>query len=150
MINQESNKVSIIVPIYKSEKYLSRLIESIQCQTYQNYELILVDDELPNNSGKICEEFAAKGKRIVVIHKKNGGCSEARNTGLSLVTGEYLTFIDGDDWMEPDCLEYFVTLMEENNCKMAMSDNLMKESSSKQIKHDSIRILNSEDAVCAV
>ena len=148
-INQEK-KVSIIVPIYKSEDFLPRLIESMQKQTYTNLEIILVDDESPDNSGKICDEYASKDGRIKVVHKKNAGCSEARNTGLGLVTGYYLTFIDGDDWMEPDCIEYFVTLMEENNCQMAMSDNLMKESSPTQIKEDNIRILTNEQAVCTI
>ena len=149
-VQNELKKVSIIVPIYKSEPFLPRLIESMQNQTYSNLEIILVDDESPDNSGKICDEYAEKDTRIKVIHKKNGGCSEARNTGLKLVTGYYLTFIDGDDWMEPDCIEYFVNLMEKNDCQMAMSDNLMKESSPVQIEKDNIRILTNEQAVCTI
>lgn len=146
----KKKKVSIIVPIYKSEAFLPRLIESMQGQTYSNLEIILVDDESPDNSGIICDEYAAIDERIKVIHKKNGGCSEARNSGLELVTGDYLTFIDGDDWMEPDCIEYFVSLMENNDCQMAMSDNLMKESTPKQIDKDSVRILTNEEAVCTI
>ena len=145
-----TKKVSIIVPVYKSEAFLPFLIDSMLAQSYSNLEIILVDDESPDRSGEICDEYAAKDERIKVVHKKNGGCSEARNTGLKLVTGDYLTFIDGDDWMEPDCIKYFVTLMEENNCQMAMSDNLMKASSPKQIEKDRIKILNNEEAVCAI
>ena len=77
-------KVSIIAPIYKSEPFLSVMIDSILSQTYQNFELILVDDGSPDNSGKICDEYATKDNRIIVIHKENGGTSEARNEGLIL------------------------------------------------------------------
>ena len=143
-------KVSIIAPIYKSEEFLPKMVESIRKQTYQNFELILVDDESPDNSGKLCDEYAQKDVRIKVIHKKNGGCSSARNEGLKHVTGEYLTFIDGDDWMEPDCLEYFVTLIESNDCEMAMSRNLMMDSKPNQIKNDEVCVLTPEQAVCCI
>lgn len=143
-------KVSIIVPIYKSEKYIEKLIQSVINQTYKNIELILVDDESPDNSGKICDEYAKKDNRIVVIHKKNGGCSEARNTGLEHVTGDYLTFIDGDDWIESDCIEYFVSLMEKNDCQMAMSDCLFTTRDRKQNAKDNIRVWDSERALCCI
>ncbi len=143
-------KVSIIAPIYKSEPFLSVMIDSILSQTYQNFELILVDDGSPDNSGKICDEYATKDNRIIVIHKENGGTSEARNEGLKLVSGEYLTFIDGDDWFEPDCLEYFVSLMELNDCQMAMSDQVMMKSRPQQIKDDKIQILTNEQAICSI
>lgn len=126
------------------------MIDSILSQTYQNFELILVDDGSPDNSGKICDEYATKDNRIIVIHKENGGTSEARNEGLKLVSGEYLTFIDGDDWFEPDCLEYFVSLMELNDCQMAMSDQVMMKSRPQQIKDDKIQILTNEQAICSI
>ena len=93
-------KVSIVVPVYKSEAFLPKLIDSVLGQSYTNFELILVDDESPDNSGKICDDYAQKDKRILVIHKKNGGCCDARNKGLEVATGEYLMLADGDDWLE--------------------------------------------------
>lgn len=105
-------KVSIVVPVYKSEAFLPKLIDSVLGQSYTNFELILVDDESPDNSGKICDDYAQKDKRILVIHKKNGGCCDARNKGLEVATGEYLMLADGDDWLETDCVEYLVGLME--------------------------------------
>ena len=143
-------KVSIIVPIYKSEMYLEKLIQSVLNQSYHAWELILVDDGSPDNSGKICDEYASKDDRIIVIHKKNGSCSEARNTGLQYVTGYYLTFIDGDDWIEDDFLEYFVSLMEKNNCQMAMSDCLFTTRNRRQNTTDNIRIWDKEQALCCI
>lgn len=105
-------KVSIIVPVYKSEKYLHKLVDSVLNQTYKNIELILVDDESPDDSGRICDDYARMDKRVTVIHKKNGGCCDARNKGLEVATGEYLMLADGDDWLESDCVEYLVGLME--------------------------------------
>ncbi len=143
-------KVSIVVPIYKSEAFLPKLIDSVLNQTYKNVELILVDDGSPDNSGKICDEYAKKDNRIVVIHKENGGCSDARNVGLKSVTGEYLTFIDGDDWFEPDCIEYLVKLIEDYGCDMSMTDCLMTTGNRRQTKKDDIRVLSAEEAICAI
>lgn len=98
----ENKKISIIVPIYNVEKYLAECIESIQNQSYSNIEIILVDDESPDNSGKIAEEYASTDKRIKVIHKKNGGLSDARNAGMEVATGDYLMFVDSDDLLTPD------------------------------------------------
>ena len=92
--------VSIIIPVYKVEKYLSKCIESIFKQTYFDLELILVDDGSPDNCPMICDEYAKKDSRIRVIHKKNGGLSDARNAGLEIATGEYIGFVDSDDWIE--------------------------------------------------
>ena len=98
-------KVSVIVPIYKVEKYLADCIESIITQSYQNIELILVDDGSPDKSGEIAEEYAKKDDRIKVIHKPNGGLSDARNAGMEKATGDYLMFIDSDDLMMPDAIK---------------------------------------------
>ena len=92
--------ISVIVPVYKVEEYLSRCIDSILKQTYKNLEIILVDDGSPDNCGKICDEYALKDERIKVIHKQNGGLSSARNSGLDAATGEYVTFVDSDDWID--------------------------------------------------
>ena len=99
-------KFSIIVPIYGVEKYISRCINSVLDQSYNNYELILVDDGSPDGCPLICDEYADKDERILVIHKKNGGSSDARNVGIEKATGEYILFLDGDDyWLEIDLLE---------------------------------------------
>ena len=92
--------ISIIIPIYNVEKYLKRCVESVVNQTYKNLEIILVDDGSPDNCGKICDEFARKDERIKVIHKKNGGLSDARNAGIDVAKGEFLSFIDSDDYVD--------------------------------------------------
>ena len=99
--------ISIIVPVYKVEKYLNRCIDSILAQTYADFELILVDDGSPDNSGSICDEYAQKDSRIRVIHKENGGVSTARNAGMKDAKGEWITFIDSDDWVDGTYLEDF-------------------------------------------
>ena len=97
-------KVSIIVPVYKVEKYLRKCIDSIINQTLKDIEIILVDDGSPDNCGKICDEYAAKDTRIKVIHKENGGLSSARNAGMEVAEGEYIGFVDSDDWIESDLI----------------------------------------------
>ena len=89
--------LSVIVPVYNVEKYLSRCIDSILSQTFTDFELILVDDGSPDNCGSICDEYAKKDKRIIVIHQQNRGVSSARNKGLDIARGEYVTFVDSDD-----------------------------------------------------
>jgi len=94
--------VSVIVAVYNIEEYLPRCVDSILAQTYRNLEIILVDDGSKDQSGNICDSYAEKDRRIKVIHKKNGGLSDARNAGMNAATGEYIGFVDGDDWIEPD------------------------------------------------
>lgn len=101
----KSKKVSIIVPVYKVEKFLERCVESIIKQTYQNIEIILIDDESPDECPKMCDQYEIKDNRIKVIHKKNGGLSDARNAGLDIASGEYIAFVDSDDWIESDFIE---------------------------------------------
>lgn len=96
--------ISIIVPVYKTEKYIHQCVKSILSQTYTNFELILVDDGSPDNCGTICDEYASNDSRIVVIHKENGGVSSARNAGLDIAKGKYITFVDSDDWLHQDFL----------------------------------------------
>lgn len=100
-------KVSIIVPIYNSELHLSRCINSILAQTYTNFELILINDGSSDSSGKLCNDYATKDSRIIVIHKENEGTSSARNKGLEIAKGEYITFIDSDDTISTDYLSTF-------------------------------------------
>ena len=97
--------ISVIVPIYNVEKYLSRALDSILAQTYHNWEAILVDDGSTDKSGSIADEYAQKDERFKVIHKENGGLSDARNVGMEHVTGEYLLFLDSDDFLHPQLME---------------------------------------------
>ena len=97
--------ISVIIPVYKVEQYLPRCVESILEQTFQNWELLLIDDGSPDCSGLICEEYAKKDSRIRVFHKENGGVSSARNLGIDNATGEWITFIDSDDYIQPGFLE---------------------------------------------
>ncbi len=110
--------VSVIVPVYKVEKYLEKCIESILAQTYKDFELILVDDGSPDNSGAICDEYAKKDSRIKVIHKENGGASSARNTGIEVAQGEFINFIDSDDIIPVDSLAKLINLQKKNNADL--------------------------------
>ncbi|MDV4769588.1 glycosyltransferase, partial [Enterococcus faecium] len=98
-------EISIIVPVYKVEPYLRKCVDSILAQTFTDFEVILVDDGSPDNSGKICDEYASKDSRVRVIHKKNGGLSSARNAGIDVARGKYLGFVDSDDYIEKDMYE---------------------------------------------
>lgn len=108
-------KISIIVPVYRVEKYINRCLDSILNQSYKNLEIILVDDGSPDRCGEICEEYAKKDSRIRVIHKENGGLSDARNFGMKYITGEYTLFLDSDDYIEKDCIETLLKIAQENN-----------------------------------
>lgn len=99
------SKLSIIVPVYNVERYLCKCIDSILNQSFKDLELILVDDGSIDNSGEICDKYSCKDKRVKVIHKKNGGVSSARNTGLKIANGEYIGFVDPDDWIETNMYE---------------------------------------------
>ena len=107
--------ISVIVPVYNVEEYVEKCVLSIINQTYKNLEIILVDDGSTDNSGKICDEIAIKDNRIKVIHKKNGGLSDARNVGIDIAKGDYLGFVDSDDYIDPDM--YSILLNNMNNCK---------------------------------
>ncbi len=97
--------ISVIVPVYNVEQYLHRCIDSILAQTYTNLEIILVDDGSPDRSGEICDAYAVQDSRVKAIHQENGGLSAARNAGLDICTGEYITFVDSDDYIEPDMIQ---------------------------------------------
>ena len=113
-------ELSIIVPVYKVEKYLPRCIDSILAQTFGDFELILIDDGSPDGCGRICDEYARKDKRIVVIHQKNMGVSAARNAGLDIARGRYIGFVDSDDWIEPRMYEVMMDAIRENGADMAV------------------------------
>lgn len=115
-------KLSVIVPVYKVEPYIHKCVDSILGQTYTNLEVILVDDGSPDNCGKICDEYAAKDKRVKVIHKKNGGLSDARNAGIDISTGDIIGFIDSDDYIEARMYQEMIDYMEHNNLDIVCAD----------------------------
>ena len=116
---EKEDLISIVIPVYKVEKYLEKCIESIINQTYKNLEIIIVDDGSPDNCPQMCDEFAKSDKRIKVIHKENGGLSDARNAGIDIATGKYITFIDSDDYVSDDYVEYMYRLIKKHNTKIA-------------------------------
>ena len=113
--------VSVIIPIYKVEKYLRKCIDSVLNQTYQDFEIILVDDCSPDNCPEICDEYAKKDSRIMVIHKENGGLSSARNAGIKVARGEYLAFVDSDDTIKENFLKTLVEGLEDNSADLCAS-----------------------------
>ena len=112
--------ISVIIPVYKVEDYLTACVESVQAQTYQNIEIILVDDGSPDNCPNMCDEFAARDSRIRVIHKENGGLSSARNAGIEAAKGEYLAFLDSDDLWTPLFLERLYRAIEETDADFSV------------------------------
>ena len=108
-------KISIIVPVYNVEQYLERCVESLINQTYKNIEIILVDDGATDNSGQLCDELAQRDPRIVVYHKVNGGLSDARNYGIDKASGDYIGFIDSDDFIDDDMYEVLLSNILEYN-----------------------------------
>lgn len=122
------NKISIIVPIYNVANNLHRCIDNILSQTYMELEVVLVDDGSTDSSGSICDEYAKNDNRIKVIHKQNGGSASARNAGLSVAKGDYITFVDGDDWIESDGLEKMMLCAETTDADIVMSDFSIEQS----------------------
>lgn len=114
--------ISLICPVYKAESYLRRCVDSVLAQSYHDWELILVDDGSPDQSGAICDEYAKKDVRIKVIHRLNGGVSDARQTGIDAAHGEYTMHIDPDDWVEPNMLEELLCKAQESNADMVICD----------------------------
>ena len=111
---------SIVIPVYNVEKYLDECMQSIlqQLDSINNdCEILLIDDGSTDNSGNICDELASKDKRIISVHKKNGGISEARNAGIDLASGEYLFFLDGDDYLENNTIEVLVRILEKQRSR---------------------------------
>lgn len=113
-------KISVVVPVYKVEPYLRKCLDSIIGQTYRNLQIILVDDGSPDNCGEICDEYAAQDNRIEVIHQNNGGVSAARNAGLAVANGDYIGWVDSDDWIEPDMYAYMLKHALQYNADIAV------------------------------
>ena len=116
--------ISIIVPVYNTEKYLDQCIQSVLVQTYTNWELLLINDGSTDLSGTICDQYATKDRRIRVFHKENGGVSSARNVGLDNARGKWIMFIDADDWVEPSMLKELRTVALDNNADYVYCDLL--------------------------
>lgn len=134
------SKISVIMLTYNREKLVSRAIESILLQTYKNFEFIVVDNGSSDNSGKIADEYAEKDNRIRVIHRERGNIGSGRNTGLDAAGGDYITFIDDDDWVESDFLEFLYQLAEENSADVAICGAADK-------VFDEKKIMSSEEAL---
>ena len=112
--------ISVIVPVYKVEEYIKTCVNSIRRQTYHNIEIILIDDGSPDECGVICDQYANLDKRIRVIHKKNGGLSDARNAGMNIANGEYISFIDADDYVSEYYIETLYKILKDNDADMSI------------------------------
>lgn len=142
--------ISVIIPCYNVEEYLPECIESILNQTYKNLEIFLVDDGSPDNSGKICDEYVTKDKRIKVIHKENGGLSDARNVALNVMKGEYVTFVDSDDYVTDNYVEILYKLITEYGAQMsAVLHQTFKDGTVPPLCYESVSkyILSSAEAL---
>lgn len=137
-----SGLISVIVPVYKVEKYIDRCVGSLIGQTYKNIEIILIDDGSPDNSGKICDEYAKKDNRIKVIHKKNEGVSRARNEGLKIASGEYIAFVDSDDWIERNMYEEMIACAKEKDVDIVRCEQVL-EYADKSVKDKNVLMDNS-------
>ena len=120
MLKTTQPTISVIVPIYKVERFLPKCLDSILAQTYKNLEIILVDDGSPDRCGEICEEYAKKDSRVRVVHQTNQGLPSARNSGLKIAQGQYIGFVDSDDYIDPDMYEYLYHLITKDNAAIAM------------------------------
>lgn len=146
------HKITIIIPVYKVENYLNQCIQSVLQQTYSNLEIILVDDGSPDKCGSICDCYASKDTRIKVIHKENGGLSDARNAGINIATGDYIGFVDSDDFIAPDMYETLLNVILKDNvdiaiCKTETFTGKRKEYSEKVDENYRVSIYSPEDAL---
>ena len=127
--------ISIIVPVYNMEDYLARCVDSILEQGYQNIEVILINDGSLDRSGKICDHYSSKDKRVRVIHKGNGGLADARNSGLAAARGEYITFIDSDDHVDPGYVRYLYRLLEDNGAAVSVCEFMYEDTAGNITTH---------------
>lgn len=116
----DSPLISVVIPLYNVDRYLSRCLDSVVAQTYKNLEILLIDDGSTDRGPSICDEYATKDPRIVVVHKENGGLSDARNKGIDEMTGTYVTFIDSDDYVDEDYVETLYNMIAEDNTKLSI------------------------------
>lgn len=142
-------KISIIVPVYKCEQYLAKCVDSLLCQTYSNIEIILVDDGSPDKCGDMCDAYASQDVRIKNIHKPNGGLSSARNAGMRQATGDYLMFVDSDDWVEKNFCEKALQVLLQNNVRLVSFGLRFAYTNREELKHTSNpRLMEAGEALC--
>ena len=151
-VNKPLPLISIIVPIYNIAEYASECIQSLINQTYKNIEIILVDDGSTDHSPAICDEFAEQDERIKVIHKRNGGLSDARNAGLDVATGEYIGFVDGDDWVDEDMYETLYHLIYEHQADISICTHYTELPNRTKVKYKSkkTKIFSSQKAIATL
>lgn len=145
--------ISVIVPVYKVEQYLDKCVQSIVDQTYRNLEIILVDDGSPDRCGAICDAWAEKDSRIQVIHKPNGGLSDARNAGMNVARGQYIGFVDSDDWIEPEMYELLLSHMQEDEADISACGVIMDwedGTPSRMLTGDAEGVFTQEEGMCAI
>ena len=112
-------RISVVVPAYNTEAWLPRSLDSLLAQTYENLEIIVVNDGSTDDTGNVLDTYAAKHPQVKVIHKENGGLSDARNAGLAIATGSYIGYVDSDDWIEPDMYEILMRIIDEQQVDIA-------------------------------
>lgn len=146
--SSEAPLISVIVPVYNVEPYIRQCLDSIISQTYQNLEIILIDDGSPDNCGAICDAYARSDKRIKVLHKENGGVADARNEGLAISTGKYIGWVDPDDWIEADMFEYLLSNAERYSSEITVCSRVEQYPQRTRIKTwDEQQLLNTEQAL---
>lgn len=143
-------KVTVIVPVYNVEKYIGMCIESIIKQKYKNIEIILVDDGSSDSSGRICDEYAKNDTRIKVLHKENNGVSSARNLGIDNATGNYICFIDGDDYVMDDYVGYMLDLLKKENADISLCNRMFGNFDNKQTDRVEISKISGEEALVSI
>lgn len=140
-MNQNGVKISFIVPCYNVERYVEQCIKSIAAQTVREIEIIPVDDGSPDNTGMILDSMAAQDARIKVLHKKNGGVSAARNSALDIAIGEYIVFVDGDDYITSDYASYMLMMAEKDDADFVLTKNWYTREGQSQVEHDAIETI---------
>lgn len=139
--------VSIIIPAYNVERYIEKCVTTCLMQTYSNIEVIVINDGSTDNTAKILDELGSKNDRLKVTHTKNAGVSSARNTGLDIATGEWVVFVDGDDYIADNYIEYMLSLVENNQAEFGLSKNAFVKKDEEQTKDETITMLSKEDAI---
>lgn len=133
--------VSVIIPVYKAEKFLRRCLDSLLNQTFQKWQAICIDDGSPDSSGKILDEYAARDTRFVVIHKKNAGVSAARNDGIKSADGDFIHFLDADDWIDDDFYAHMIAVANDTNADMVVSGFVSDNKYTKPIIYNQVSVL---------
>ena len=144
--------ISIIVPVYKVEEYLDKCVRSVVNQTYSNLEIILVDDGSPDRCGRMCEQWAERDQRIRVLHKANGGLSDARNAGMEIATGTYTAFVDSDDWIAPDFIQTLYDALKKSGAQIAGCDvcTVYPDREPELNGTGHVRVCTAEEAICDI